>query len=376
MSRKVYLFVGSDNIQDYSLDEYVATMIIFLFDRQNLARLYFKCAERSCMSYIPVGHIVPFKYIHCEKVLPLTYDDSLSYYEVLAKCVNKLNLAINNLNTMSDNLDNFDERITVVETGLAEVQSEIDTFEESVNNRFTALEAQLIATINEALAEAQSEIDALKAQVEALSSEIDSKVAELSAEIENRLASAVASLTVLLNQGLQEMRLLIDLNNEEMKQYIDEVLEDFKESIPEFENVIVRDVITGELVNIQVALRNLYNYLRANAITAHEYDDLQLTAQEFDSTVVDFIPLGMTALQFDIDAKRYIWKDPKLYMNHVTEGEKELYKYNILALSDMLREAGSYNAEDFDAVGISAENYDSLDLSAYEFDWYSNRKIS
>lgn len=328
------------------------------------------------MSYIPVGHIVPFKYIHCEKVLPLTYDDSLSYYEVLAKCVNKLNLAIKNLNTMSDNLDNFDERIKVVETGLAEVQSEINTFEQSVNNRFTELEAQLIATINNALAEAQSEIDALKTQVEALSTEIDEKVAELSSEIENRLANAVASLTVLLNEGLQEMRLLIDLNNEEMKRYIDEVLEDFKESIPEFENVIVRDVITGELVNIQVALRNLYNYLRANAITAHEYDDLQLTAQEYDSTVVDFIPLGMTALQFDIDAKRYIWKDPKLYMNHVTEGEKQIYKENILALSDMLREAGSYNAEDFDAVGISAENYDALDLSAYEYDWYSNRRIS
>lgn len=328
------------------------------------------------MSYIPVGHIVPFKYIHCQKVLPLTYDDSLSYYEVLCKCVNKLNNAIENLNTMSDNLDGFDERISIVETGLAEVQNEIDTFEQSVDNRFTELEAELIATIHDALAEAQAEIDSLKEQVEALSTEIDTKVQEMTDLINNRLASAVASLTVLLNEGLQEMRTLIDLNNEEIKIYIDEVLDDFKESIPEFENVIVRDVITGELVNIQVALRNLYNYLRANAITAHEYDDLQLTANEYDSTVVEFIPLGMTALQFDIDAKRYIWKDPKLYMNHVTEGERELYKQNILALTNMLKEAGSYNAEDFDAVGISAEDYDALDLSAYEFDWYSNRKIS
>lgn len=328
------------------------------------------------MSYTPVGHIVPFKYIHCEKVLPLVYDDSLSYYEVLAKCVNKLNIAINNLNTMSDNLDGFDVRITEVEQGLAEVQSEIDTFETSVDNRFTELEASLIATINNTLAEAQSEIDELKRQVEALSDEIDDKVQELSTKIDNQLASAVASLTVLLNEGLQEMRTLIEINNDEMKVYIDEVLEDFKESIPEFENVIVRDVITGELVNIQVALRNLYNYLRANAITAHEYDDLQLTAEEYDTTVVNFIPLGMTALQFDIDAKRYIWKDPKLYMNHVTDGQKQLYKKNILSLTDMLREAGSYNATDFDAIGISAEDYDALELSAYEYDWYSNRRIS
>ena len=328
------------------------------------------------MSYIPVGHIVPFKYIHCEKVLPLVYDDSLSYYEVLCKCVKKLNDAINNLNTMSNNLDGFDERIKIVETGLAEVQNEIDTFEQSIDNRFTDLEARLIETIRIALADAQEQLDELERRVEALSNEIDRKVQELTDLINNRLNSAVASLTVLLNEGLQEMRTLIDLNNEEMKVYIDEVLEEFKESIPEFENVIVRDVITGELVNIQVALRNLYNYLRANAITAHEYDDLQLTASEFDSTIVDFIPLGMTALQFDIDAKRYIWKDPKLYMNHVTEGKKELYKENIRALSDMLKEAGSYDAEDFDTIGINASDYDALELSAYEFDWHSNRKIS
>ncbi len=328
------------------------------------------------MSYVPVGHLVPFKYVHCQKVLPLTYDDSLSYYEVLCKCVNKLNSAIENLNTISDNMDGFNERIAIVETGLAEVQSEIDNFETSVNIRFTELEASLIETINNALADAQSEIDALKRQVNELSTFIDRKVEELTLRIDNELARAVTSLTVLLNEGLQEMRTLIDLNNEEMKVYIDEVLEEFKESIPEFENVIVRDVITGQLVNIQVALNNMYNYLRANAITAHEYDDLQLTASEYDSTLVNYIPIGMTALQYDIDAKRYIWKDPKLYMNHVTEGERELYKYNILALSDMLKEAGSYNATDFDAVGITAEAYDALDLSAYEYDWYSNRKIS
>lgn len=328
------------------------------------------------MSYTPVSEMSTLKYIHCQKVLPLTYDNSLSYYEVLCKCVNKLNTAIENLNTMSDNLDDFDSRITAVESGLAEVQSEIDNFETEIDERFTELEASLIQTINNALSEAQSEIEALKTKVEELSDEIDEKVDELSQQIENQLALATTSLTVLLNAGLEEMRTLIETNNQEMYVYIDEVLEQFRESIPEFENVIVRDVITGELVNIQVALRNLYNYLRANAITAHEYDDLQLTASEYDSTTVNYRPLGMTALQFDVDAKRYIWKDPKLQMHHVTDGQKELYKANILSLSDMLREAGSYNATDFDAVGITASAYDALTLSAYEYDWYSNRKIS
>lgn len=328
------------------------------------------------MSYTAIDEMSTLKYIRCQKVLPLTYENSLSYYEVLCKCVNKLNTAIENLNTMSDNLDDFDSRITTVEEGLAEVQSVIDEFQTEIEEKFTTLEASLIETIETVLSEAESDIEALKTKVEELSTEIDEKVEELSDEISNQLATAVTSLTVLLNAGLEEMKTLIETNNAEMYVYIDEVLDEFKESIPEFENVIVRDVITGELVNIQVALRNLYNYLRANAITAHEYDDLQLTASEYDSATVDYRPVGMTALQFDIDAKTYIWKDPKLYMHHVTDGQKELYKLNILALSDMLREAGSYNATDFDAVGITVSDYDALNLSAYEFDWYSNRKIS
>lgn len=38
----------------------------------------------------------------CQKVLPIAYDDSLSYYEVLCKVVDKLNELINNLNLIPD----------------------------------------------------------------------------------------------------------------------------------------------------------------------------------------------------------------------------------------------------------------------------------
>lgn len=41
--------------------------------------------------------ILPFKPFFCHKVLPLTYDDSLSYYEILCKLVHSLNLTIENV---------------------------------------------------------------------------------------------------------------------------------------------------------------------------------------------------------------------------------------------------------------------------------------
>ena len=38
--------------------------------------------------------------LHCQKILPLVYDDSLSYYEVLCKATQKLNEVIENNNEL------------------------------------------------------------------------------------------------------------------------------------------------------------------------------------------------------------------------------------------------------------------------------------
>ena len=38
----------------------------------------------------------------CQKVLPLTFDDSLSYYECLCKIANKLNEVIEELNKQAE----------------------------------------------------------------------------------------------------------------------------------------------------------------------------------------------------------------------------------------------------------------------------------
>src|SRR5574344_339334 len=45
----------------------------------------------------------PFRF-WCQKVLPLVYDDSLSYYELLCKVVGKLNELAENQNNLSDEI--------------------------------------------------------------------------------------------------------------------------------------------------------------------------------------------------------------------------------------------------------------------------------
>lgn len=60
----------------------------------------------------------------CQKVLPLVYDDSLSYYEILCKIVKYINNIIENQKELSNELINLQKEIDVI-------QKWIDNFDTS-----------------------------------------------------------------------------------------------------------------------------------------------------------------------------------------------------------------------------------------------------
>lgn len=58
----------------------------------------------------------------CYKVLPLVYDDSLSYYELLCKVVSKLNELI-------EKYGSFDDIVAEIQTAIDALQKQIDEFD-------------------------------------------------------------------------------------------------------------------------------------------------------------------------------------------------------------------------------------------------------
>ena len=60
----------------------------------------------------------------CQKILPLVYDDSLSYYEVLCKVVDYINNMIENQKEFSNNLDELKSELVII-------QKWIDNFDTS-----------------------------------------------------------------------------------------------------------------------------------------------------------------------------------------------------------------------------------------------------
>ena len=64
----------------------------------------------------------------CQKVLPLVYDDSLSYYEVLCKVVNYINALIDQDKIFADEIDALKTEMSVVKAWVDRVNAGYHTY--------------------------------------------------------------------------------------------------------------------------------------------------------------------------------------------------------------------------------------------------------
>lgn len=82
----------------------------------------------------------------CQKVLPLVYDDSISYYELLNKMVVYLNNVISDFNTVAENFDNLDDAFDTLQGSFNDTKNAMlhayDQLQSYVNNYFDNLDVQ------------------------------------------------------------------------------------------------------------------------------------------------------------------------------------------------------------------------------------------
>lgn len=71
----------------------------------------------------------------CQKVLPLVYDDSLSYYEVLCKVIDYLNNMIKNVNEISDDVEQLQNEMKIVQDWIDNYDT---SFAESIIREYLA----------------------------------------------------------------------------------------------------------------------------------------------------------------------------------------------------------------------------------------------
>ncbi len=272
--------------------------------------------------------IVPFQPCLWQPVLPLVYDESLSYYEQLCKIKYKINEIINILDNLD--LNQFKEY----------TDQEIANLKKYVDNQ----DQMLYNTINESLEKAKNYTD--------------QEIAKLNNEM-----------IQYINEKMQFIISYIDNADIILKNYIDSEIAKIQQEIDDIaiNGIKLYNPTTGEYDNLQNTVYDLYKYLRYYGITAIDFDTLGLTCQAFENK-------NLTARQFDLYSKQLLMINWCCEMFSPFNGE-------ITPISTIVNQLASLHkqeitAQEFDDLDLTAQAFDNKDLTAYQFDWQGKILLS
>lgn len=265
---------------------------------------------------------------------------------------------------------------------------EFEDLFERYDEQLRVLEEKLQAEVDNAIRDMDEELVRMQAEIAAGLRDIDERMSRLEAELNERIEAALRDFTADLERQLREMKAEIDAliadNNEwkeewesKNQQWLDSALENFKNSLPDVQQVLVISPVSGHLVTITQALKDVYESVNFLALKAEEYDRLGITAEKYDNYMMNYIPKGLTAYEYDFLGKYYlvIMAHPELYARHPITGESTWWEYLVQFNTTLAGISGMLGAEDYDGLQLLAEEYDDLQLVAEDYDFYGCERI-
>lgn len=198
--------------------------------------------------------------------LPTSFVDSMSYYETLAWLCQYVQ------ETIIPKINENSEAINQIEKDFDELRQEVEEAIQEIPQLRADFEA-LVIRFNETVEELQAQYEQFEQDVE---DEINSKIAEVR-----------ASIMVVVDSYFETLNNKID---SEVAR-IDDKFNDWA-----IANTIVFNALQGRETTLQVYLDDLSGLNRTNAISASEYDGLELTATDYDGRQI-------SARDYDYDGK-------------------------------------------------------------------------
>ena len=319
------------------------------------------------MAYVTVLKLHPL-FFKCHKILPLVYDESLSYYEVLCKVAKSVNETIESVNQLNDNLVDVNSTVNHHTEQINAIAEEINNFESEINGKFDELVIRIEAELGEKFEDYDRQFAELKEETQA-------ELMALEKELKDFMELTFPQFEADIRQIIEEQLALIDAKfdslEDDLKAYIYNELQKILEEIPH--HVWVLDPTTGEYGDIQSVINNFYNVLRYFALTADEFDALGMTVDELEHIVVNGVPRGLTCLEWDMYAKLFINVDKdKGKVGSYLTGELVELEDNVNINNMLLKESGCYECEELDDIGGDCDTIDGLNISAHRWDWFSN----
>lgn len=248
--------------------------------------------------------IKPLKY-WCTPILPLVYDDSLSYYETLCKVSQKLNEVIETVNNFYSDLD------AIVDNKISEFKKYVD-------------------------AENAKQDKAVDEKINNVLELIDKQVTEIYSYINNIDTS---------------LRHYVAVEIKAMQNYVDKAV---------LGKIIIYDPTAGYKNDLSSVMEHVYDALRYWGITTYEFDAGKLDCNTIDGKY-------LTALEFDTQAKELLAKYYRHYLYDPISGifdtiQRVLYRWFQVYRTQAI------TCNTFDGKEDTATALDAIEYSAYEFD--------
>lgn len=150
----------------------------------------------------------PFMPMWCQKVLPAVFDQSLSYYELLCKVLQKYNELVVIVNAHSEKLEDHETRIVTLETITKEIQQKLAELDTQVKQNTAN-----IAALTERVNQHDEEIETIQAFIDGLANstsehgfEINQTANTISFDINGTVIPYLSAVDTLIKRGAQVMK--------------------------------------------------------------------------------------------------------------------------------------------------------------------------
>lgn len=254
-------------------------------------------------------------------VIPTVYDDALSYYEAIEKLAEAVNEALQYLYGLADTVVEQTNTYTDQQVALlkAELQKQIvdgDDKLQDLYNQIVISQGELTVKVNQlyqAWSEYQTQIDGrFQAQAVALKQYVDSLVLDRVIYVINPVTGHMSTIQVALNDMWKKFNVGGLTASEYDRMYMTATEYDSQGlTAMEYDTrarwhlaffrrlyLLMRDPFSGLMQTYEHVINELAG-LHKDALTATEYDALELTADEYDEK-------GLTAYQYDWDGAKLL----------------------------------------------------------------------
>lgn len=228
---------------------------------------------------------------YIQRVLPTSYDDSLTYLEELGQLQYKINECIDVINSVSEDWDEMKQDFQNLSAQVAELQSTVDGLEEELKEYVDAHMDETKDELIEMISTFETEINGkMQTLTENINAEIDtfeSNVNSQLVDIRNTVQAMSSSLTHYIDNKVEILEIKHDADIAALNNRIDTLVLEYPD---------ILNPTNGLYEDINKVIEDVYSLARTEAITCTEFDNLVITCNIYDD-------MEITANNFDVKGK-------------------------------------------------------------------------